>query len=151
MRITWTLTGVGWAEVRVGDDAAEASLVASYVTAAPQELLAAVTRIAAGSAEARAQFEAEPTAFRWIFTRDGQEAVVRVLELPDGDLQDAGGAEIWRTTQHVDTVVRAVVRCFDEVASAYGESGYELSWKSPFPREDLERLRSTWRGRNLRE
>jgi hypothetical protein len=151
VRITWTLTGVGWAEVRVGDDRAEAALTASYVSGeAAQELLLAVCRLAAGSAEARAQFEAEPAAFRWIFTRDGDQAHVRVLRLPDGDLHDSAGTEIWGTVQPVDTVVRAVVRCFDEVFSTYGGSTYEASWRSPFPREELERLRSTWRDRTVR-
>ena len=151
MRITWTLTGVGWAEVRVGDERCETIVTASYLSGAPQDLLTAVTRIAAGSAEARTQFEAEPTAFRWIFTRDGDQVCIRVLELPDGDLQDSGGTEILSITQHVDTVVRAAVRCFDAVFSAYGEDGYELSWKSPFPRAELERLRSIWRERNVRK
>ena len=149
MRITWTLTGTGWADVRVGDDRSEAAVVASYISGAPEELLTAVARLATGAGEARAQFEAEPTAYRWIFARDGDAVSIRLLQLPDGDLLDDGGTEIWRTSQDVDTLVRAVVRCFDEVASAYGESGYEQAWREPFPRRELERLRTAWRERNV--
>jgi hypothetical protein len=152
VRISWTLTGVGWAEVRVGDDRSDATLTASYVSgAAPQELLIAVSRNAAGATEARVQFEAEPEAYRWILTRDGEQVDVRVLRLADGDLHDGAGTDVFTTSQPVDVLVRAVVRCFDEVFSAYGESVYESSWKSPFPREELERLRSAWRERNVRE
>jgi hypothetical protein len=151
VRITWTLTGPGWADVRVGDDRGEAEVVASYISGAPEELLTAVTRLACGAGEARAQFEAEPTAFRWIFTRAGDDVAIRLLELPDGDLLDDRGTEVWTTTQPVDALVRAVVRCFDEVASTYGESGYEQSWRDPFPRPELERLRSAWRERNVQE
>src|SRR5689334_3432940 len=59
-RLTWALSGTGWADCTVGDEETQAQGTASYITAAPEELLAAVTRLVLGEAETRAQFEAEP-------------------------------------------------------------------------------------------
>ncbi|RAG81347.1 hypothetical protein DN069_33330 [Streptacidiphilus pinicola] len=47
--------------------------------------------------------------------------------------------------QKLDTVARAVIRCFDEVSREYGESGYRGKWGEHFPRFELEALRSLWR------
>ena len=98
-----------------------------------------------GENETRAQFEAEPTAFRWIFHRDGSNVWIRLLELPDGRRHDNAGTEIWSSWQTVDTVARAMTRCFDEVARRYGESGYRSRWNEHFPRSELEALRAAWR------
>ncbi|MFI5802069.1 hypothetical protein [Streptomyces sp. NPDC051561] len=70
MRITWSLAGPGWADCTLEDPQAKVELTASYITSAPEEFLTAVARLVAGETETRAQFEAEPTAYRWIFYRD---------------------------------------------------------------------------------
>lgn len=145
MSVTWSLAGSGWADIVVADHQAEAEATASYITTAPEDLLTAVARLVLGENETRAQFEAEPTAFRWIFYREGTDVWTRLLELPDGRKHDNAGTEIWSSWQTVDTVARAVVRCFDEVASKYGESGYRGKWNEHFPRFELEALRAAWR------
>jgi hypothetical protein len=38
-----------------------------------------------------------------------------------------------------------VIRCFDQVAEAYGESAYRGKWGEHFPRAELEALRRLWR------
>ncbi|MEW2373885.1 hypothetical protein AB0940_31670 [Streptomyces sp. NPDC006656] len=108
-------------------------------------LLTAIARLISGEAETHAQFEAEPTAFRWIFYRAGNDVWIRLLQLSDGAAHDNAGTEIWSTQQSVGTVARAVIRCFDEVAKKYGESGYRGRWGEHFPRTELEALRSLWR------
>jgi hypothetical protein len=145
LRLIWTLSGHGWADCTVADDQAEAETTASYITTAPEDLLTAVTRLLTGESETRAQFEAEPTAFRWIFYREGSDVWIRLLELADGGEYDNAGTEIWSSQQHVDAVARAVIRCFDEVARKYGESGYRGKWGEHFPRSELEALRRIWR------
>ncbi|MFE6052553.1 hypothetical protein ACFQ6N_17505 [Kitasatospora sp. NPDC056446] len=81
----------------------------------------------------------------WIFYRTGDDVRIRLLQLPDGAKHDNAGTEIWSTRQSVDVVARAVIRCFDEVATKYGESGYRGEWGEHFPRTELEALRSLWR------
>ncbi|WP_327180992.1 hypothetical protein [Streptomyces sp. NBC_01334] len=145
MRLVWVLSGRGWADCIVSDHLAEAEVTASYITTAPEDLLTAVTRLIAGETECRAQFEAEPTAFRWIFYREGTDVWIRLLQLAGGSDHDNNGTEIWSTRQSIDAVARAVIRCFDEVARHYGESAYRGKWGEHFPRIELEGLRTAWR------
>ncbi|MFD5113939.1 hypothetical protein ACFWNG_16740 [Streptomyces sp. NPDC058391] len=145
MRITWTLGAHGWADCTLEDHQAKAELIASYISNAPEELLTAVARLIVGETETRAQFEAEPTAYRWIFYREGNDSWVRVLELRHGSEHDNKGTEIWSAQLPVDTLARTVIRCFDEVARSYGESGYRSKWGEHFPRTELEALRRLWR------
>lgn len=146
MRITWTLTGTGWASCALEDHQAKVELTASYITSAPEELLTAVARLVAGEAETRTQFEAEPTAYRWIFYREGVDTWTRVLELRHGSDHDNKGTEIWSSRLGIDQFARTVIRCFDEVAQTYGESGYRGKWGEHFPRTELEALRRLWHG-----
>lgn len=150
MSLRWTLAGSGWADCTVADDQAEAEVTASYITAAPEELLTATARLVLGEEQTRAQFEAEPTAFRWIFYRGGDDVWVRLLQLPDGRRHDNAGTEIWSSWQTVDTLARAVIRCFDDVVRRYDESGYHGKWGEPFPRLELEALRTAWRNHTAR-
>jgi hypothetical protein len=143
--LTWTLSGPGWADCAVGAEETQARVPASYITSAPEEFLTAVARLVLGEAETRAQFEAEPTAFRWIFQRQGDDVSIRLLESPDGRTPDKNATQIWSTQQHITAVARAVIRCFDDVAEKYGESGYRGEWRKHFPRSELEALRAAWR------
>jgi hypothetical protein len=145
MSFTWTLSGTGWADCTVADEQAASDATASYITAAPEEILTAVARLVLGEKETRAQFEAEPTAFRWIFHREDTDVWIQLLELPDGSKHDKAGTEIWSSWQTIDTLARAVIRGFDDIAHKHGESGYHGKWGSPFPRPELEALRTAWR------
>lgn len=133
-RITWTLAGSVWADCTLEDHQAKVELTASYISDAPEELLTAVARLVADEAQIRVQFEAGPTAYRWIFCREGKDTWIRVLELRDGSDHDDKGTEIWSSRLTVHQLARAVIRCFDEVAQIYGESGYRGKWGEHFPR-----------------
>jgi hypothetical protein len=145
MSVTWSLNGHGWADIVVADHQAEVEVTASYISTAPEDLLTAVARLVLGENETRAQFEAEPTAFRWIFRREGDDVSIRLLELSDGGTHDHAGTEIWSSRQTVDALARAVIRCFDEVETKYGVSGYRGKWGEHFPGSELRALRAAWR------
>ena len=100
-----------------------------------------MARLVAGETETRVQFEAGPTACRWIFYREGDDTWIRVPELRDGSDHDNRGTEIWSSRLGIDQLARAVIRCFDEVAQPHGESGYRGKWGEHFPRTELEALR----------
>jgi hypothetical protein len=143
--LTWTLVHHGWARCVVADERAEAEAIVSYVTDGPEQLLNAVARLVHGADETRAEFEAEPDVYRWIFQRAGGEVTIRLLRVPDHALPAEAGETIWDSRQPVDTLARVVVRAFDAVATAHGEAGYEAAWGRPFPRFELNALRSAWR------
>jgi hypothetical protein len=148
MSFTWTLGGHGWADCTVADSQAQAQATASYISAAPEELLTAVTRLITGEKETRAELEAEPTVFRWVFYREGEDVWIRLLQLADPSKHDKAGTEIWSSWQTTDSLSKAIIEGFDEVVSKYGESGYHARWGSPFPRTELQALRSAWRERH---
>ncbi|MET4922981.1 hypothetical protein P3L51_11565 [Streptomyces sp. PSRA5] len=147
IRIAWTLGTHGWAACVVEDQQAKAELTASYISDAPEEFLTAVARLVAGETEARAQFEAEPTAYRWIFYREAADVWIRLLGLRRASDHDNRGTEIWSSRLPIDALARAVVRCFDEVSRTYGDSGYRGKWGEHFPRTELEALRRLWSDR----
>ena len=135
--MTWSVHD-GWADVRLADSAAEVMISASYVTAAPEDLLTAVTRLLRGDTETRAEFEAEPTVYRWHFRRGGDAVGLRITEHPG---HRRPGTEIWSTRQQLGTLARTAVRAFDALAPAE----YERDWRRPFPHHELEGLRAAWR------
>lgn len=150
LSMTWSVHA-GWADVTIADYQAEIGVDASYISAAPEDFLTALARLVLGDNETRAQFMAEPTTFRWIFCREGTDVRILLLELPDGRTKDSAGTEIWSSRQRIDTLARVVIRCFDEAARKYGESGYLDEWRRPFPRIELDALRAAWRANQRAE
>lgn len=146
MSLTWTLHHHGWAVCLVADQQAEVEAIASYVTGGPEQLLTAVANVVNGATAARAEFEAEPVVYRWIFQRNGSDVEIRLLEVPSNRLPDRAGTVIWASSQSIDTLARVVVRAFDAVVTRYGEDGYEMTWGRPFPSSELKALRTAWRG-----
>ncbi|MBR7839073.1 hypothetical protein KDL01_37755 [Actinospica durhamensis] len=149
LRLTWALSGDGWADCTVADQDAEARLETSHIASVPEDLLTAVARLLISETETRADFETEPAAFRWIFKREGDDVSIRLLQLPDRRSHDREGTELWTSRQPADTLARAVIRCFDNVVDTYGESGYHRAWRRSFPHFELEALRAA--RRNLRK
>jgi hypothetical protein len=145
MSLTWTLEQHGWARCVVADERAHAEAVVSYVTGGPEELLSAVARLVLGANETRAEFEAEPTVYRWIFQRTGDDADIRLMQVAEHKLPDASGTLIWTSRQPIHNLARVVVRAFDAVLTTHGEDGYQAQWRRPFPRVELAALRAAWR------
>lgn len=147
MSLRWTVVPKGWAVCAIADDQAAVDVPASRVRAGPVDLLTAVARVVLGYGEARAELEAEPTTFRWIFRPAGGTVDIQILELPDFHHPDGDGTQIWASRQPISTLARAVIRAFDDVASQHGDDGYRDIWGEPFPRTELEALRRAWRNR----
>lgn len=145
LRLSWRLTGSGWADCTIADDERAAHVTASNISNAPEDLLNAVSRLQTGQIETRTQLDAEPTAYRWIFYLQDTTVWIRIVELSHGGLHDNAGTELWSSWQPIDRLVRAVIRCFDQVADTYGESAYRGKWGEHFPRNELETLRRLWR------
>ncbi|MFI2352652.1 hypothetical protein ACH492_37840 [Streptomyces sp. NPDC019443] len=143
LSFTWTLQHHGWAFCRVTDGQAEAEAMASYVTGGPEQFLYAIARLALTEPETRAEFEAEP---RWFFRREGAEVEMRLVMADDFQAPDSSGSVLWSSRQPIDVLCRAAIRAFDQVAHDLGEDGYEAQWGRPFPRNELQGLRTAWRG-----
>jgi hypothetical protein len=147
MSFTWTLSDsiVGWAECTAADQYTHARVNASDVTGGPEYLLRAVRELVSGAERARAEFEAEPVTYRWIFCRDGATICIQILRLDDRRQPDDAGTLIWTSRQRIDVLGQAITSGFDQVARNLGETGYRSSWMRPFPHAELEDLRTALR------
>lgn len=145
LSFTWTLRYHGWAFCAIADDHNQAEAIASDVTGGPEYLLRAVTSIAQSAAIARAEFEAEPTAFRWFFQRHGSDAEIRLVKAPDRSAPEGEGVVIWSGRYAVEVLARAILDGFDHAVSELGEDNYRSQWGRAFPRDDVEALRAAWR------
>ncbi|MFC9911064.1 hypothetical protein [Streptomyces sp. NPDC059862] len=142
LTITWTLRHHGWAFCKVADDKGEVEVFASYVTDGPEQFLHAVTRLALMDTETRAEFEGEPQVYRWLFRREGADVDIHLLRAGNSLKPDSSGVVLWSSRHTITTLVRAALRAFDQVAYELGEDGYASQWGRPFPRADLEALRT---------
>ncbi|MFF3951546.1 hypothetical protein ACFYYN_43205 [Streptomyces sp. NPDC001902] len=145
LTITWTLRYQGWAYVKVADDQGESKVIASDITNGPEQFLNAICRLVEGDADTRAEFEGEPTAYRWFFHRDGSEVDIRLVMAEDREAPDASGAVLWSGRHSIMALSRSAVRAFDQVAHELGEEGYAAQWGRSFPRTELEALRTAMR------
>ncbi|MFJ9544281.1 hypothetical protein ACIRPX_44750 [Streptomyces sp. NPDC101225] len=142
LTITWTLRHHGWALCKVADDKGEVEVFASYVTDGPEQFLHAVTRLVLTDTEARAEFEGEPQAHRWLFRREGDDVDICLLRADDSRKPDSSGVVVWSSRHTITTLGRAALRAFDQVAYELGEDGYASQWGRPFPRAEVETLRT---------
>ena len=140
LRFTWMLRYQGWAFCTIADDHGQAEAIASDITYGPEDLLDAVTSLAQGAATARAEFEGEPTAFRWFFKRDGTHTEIRLVKAPDRDSPDSEGSVIWSGRHSIDALARAILAAFHQAVSDLGSDNYRAQWGRPFPASHIETL-----------
>ncbi|MFI1580415.1 hypothetical protein [Embleya sp. NPDC020630] len=142
LSFTWTLSGAGWADCVVADADAEAQMLVSYISPAPEELIGAVTRLALGeSGDHKVKFEAEPNGFLWHLSPDGDAVEIRVVESPDTSRRSRPGTVSWEARHPIEAPARCVPRGLDRVHADRGEDGWYADWRRPFPRRELEQLR----------
>jgi hypothetical protein len=142
LAITWTLRSHGWASVKVADDHGEGEAIASYVTDGPEQFLYAIARLVLGDVDTRAELEGEPQVYRWFFHRNGSAVDVRLLLADDDQAPDNSGMVLWSGRHTITALARSVVRAFDRIDHEQGEESYESQWSRPFPRTELEALRT---------
>jgi hypothetical protein len=145
LAITWTLWSHGWACVKVTDDQGEAKILASYVTDGPEQFLYAIARLVLGNRETRAELEGEPQVYRWFFRRDGSEVDICLVVADDDRAQESSGTVLWSGRHTIAALARSAVRAFDQITHELGEETYEAQWGRPFPRTELEALRTAMR------
>jgi hypothetical protein len=153
----YRLTGTGWAEARIADDASHAILTASYLSDALGDLLEAISLLFGGASEVRCSWEEEPGEYRWIFVRIGDNDVrLNILAFDDIYSRPAtlpGVAELCRqpdergelrfsTTQPLSMLARAIADGAAATLDEYGEAGYLAKWvEAPFPTTYLAFIR----------
>ena len=145
MEFSYRLTGTGWAEARIADESAWATITASYLEDALGDLLEAVGVLLEGATAARCSWEEEPGEFRWLFDRDESLVRLRILGFRDLYSQepDESGDLVFQTEQPLGTLAQSIADGAQAVLDEYGEEEYLNKWVDhPFPTEHLAMIRA---------
>jgi hypothetical protein len=150
VEFTYRLVGLGWAEARLVDGAASATITASYLSDALADLLEAVVGLLAGADETRCCWAEEPGQYRWIFQRYGRRVDLDVLWFdddynPEIDFRgaDEHGKLVFSTQQSLSVLAAAIADGAGLVLAEYGEEGYLEQWHLyPFPTEALVQVQT---------
>jgi hypothetical protein len=138
LSLSWTVPGPGSSRCTIDDGKTHATVPASYLSDAPNDLIHTVTRVIEGSKLSRIQFAGEPGAYRWSFHRYGDFVDIEILSVTHERMSDSDGRPVWSTDrQPVADLARACVDCFTSLKDTLGEDTYERSWGFPFPATSL--------------
>jgi hypothetical protein len=132
----------GWIDATVRSSRYWAQLRASFLSDAIGDLLSTVNELISGAAEARCSWSVEPGEYRWIFTRAGEETLLRILGFRDGeDLEpDDAGTFVFETTATLPTLAAVVAKSVEQRFGDGGDGEYEAAWGYPFPKQQLAAL-----------
>jgi hypothetical protein len=133
IRFAYTLRSHGWARAVVGNENAEASLTASYLSDALSDFVDGVQELFANDS-AECIWQQEPGEFHWKFRRVGVRCVVAVFWNGEKKPIFSGEDDLLHfSSQVADTLLRLL----DE----HGEKAYLETWGYPFPHEADRKLR----------
>jgi len=144
VKVDYRLTGHGWADCDVEIAGQQASMIASYLSDALADLLAATTAVVKGAAESTFSFHEEPAEVRWRLRRAGPERMrVRILRLEDAfaDLPDEVGEVLLDAECRTRTFAGQVLSAAQEILREHGTAGYRREWGLyDFPDEGMRAL-----------
>lgn len=138
------LNTVGWASCEVAIASSSATITASYLGHALEELVEAACLIMSGEPRSEAHFWEEPGEYRWVIDRIGESCRVRIIEfdkLWSSDPIEAGRVLIDEICDFA-AFGKAVLRAADRVLDEHGLAGYAALWgEGEFPIVSVGRLR----------
>lgn len=132
IRFAYTLRSHGWARAVVGNENAEASVTASYLSDALCDFVAAVQELFTKDT-AECIWQQEPGEFHWKFRRVGVRCVVAVFWNGEQQPIFSGEDDFLHFSSQVED---ALQRLLDE----RGEKAYLENWGHPFPHEAHDKL-----------
>ena len=141
LRFRYDLIGTGWAECMLELDGQRATISASYLSDALDELCRATVDVLSGRPRSKAVFEEEPGKYRWVLDRVGERGLR--IRLIDGVITPENRKE----TVLIDSVCQArefaeaLLSELQRLLELHGEEGYLDKWvRFPFPRDRLAQL-----------
>jgi hypothetical protein len=143
--LTYKLIGSGWADARVFADGCGVSMIISYLSDAPGDMMRAVIALFNQPDGGRVQFswEDEPGEYRWIIDRIGDTVTLTIIKFDDCfSRQDDHKGELLIETEctlvRLATQVRGQLR---QIYNEHGLEGYREKWRThSFPLDELNLL-----------
>ena len=146
MKFRYDIVGTGWAECTLEYGGQEATLSASYLSDALDDLFAAVVSVLRGESTAEASFVEEPGEFRWQFERRGATdlriLITEYAEMPSNNRR-APIAVVLVAEDRLRTFGGAVLSELQRLDRELGEIGYAEKWHMHrFPAKRITQLQS---------
>ena len=143
MQFSFRLTELGWGEATLSAGEQRVIIPASYLTDVLSELLTAVRSLLEGAPDARCSWDLEPGEYRWLFTRNSDQASLTVLSFPDTwqDPPDEDGAVVFDFRGKLSEIAPVIAYGIEAVLLEYAEDGYKEGWHMhAFPSELLSEV-----------
>lgn len=146
VQISYDLVGTGWARCKICVNDACATVTASYLSDALDDLALAILAAMRGHPHATASFTQEPGEYRWVFEPlpEGQVSV-RILEFNEmwGGRPDVEGELIFLAQCRLRTLAGALVSELQRLERTHGLAGYREKWvQHDFPTQRLVELQN---------
>jgi hypothetical protein len=147
---SYELTGRGWAECTVSIDGNSATVSASFLSDALEDLASATAAALRGHPSPSASFTEEPGEYRWILEpRANGQVRVRVLKFPElwSGKPDGEGAVLLDGECRLRTFAGAIVSELQRLKTKHGYEGYRRLWVNhDFPEGRLVELQALLKG-----
>lgn len=125
MKLRYDLTGTGWADCTIAIGEATATVTASYLSDALDDLVGAVVALLCGDEQSTASFAEEPGEYRWEFARKGPDGVIiRIRFLGAG----SDNQPIFDAETRLRTLAGALLSELQRLLREYGADGYRQRW-----------------------
>jgi hypothetical protein len=138
MKLRYELTGYGWADCMIEVGEAAATLTASYLTDALDDLAGAVVALLRGDEQSTAIFAEEPGEYRWQFARKGLEGIeIRIHFVGRSTVRQP----IFEAEVPLRTFATAVLFELQRLLREYGVAEYKERWVlHDFPERRIDEL-----------
>jgi hypothetical protein len=143
IRLRYDLIGPGWAGCVVEMNGQTATVSASYLSDALDELCRATVEVLIGWPRSEAAFQEEPGEYRWLFDRVGEHDLR--IRLIDGVTarENPSEAVLIDSECRAKEFAGALVAELCRLLEVYGEEGYLENWvRFPFPSHRVAQLRA---------
>ena len=143
VRLRYDLTGTGWAECALEIGGQSASISASYLSDALDDLSRATVDVLSGQPRSEAVFAEEPGEYRWVFDLIGERRLrVRLIDrviTPKNPTETVLVDSECQPREFGQALLAELRRLFE----LHGEDGYLEKWvRFPFPRDRVRQLRA---------
>ena len=141
LRLRYDLTGTGWAECMFELNGQCATVSASYLSHALDDLCRATVEVLSGRPRSEAVFEEEPGKYRWVLDRVRErELRIRLIDgviTPENRSATVLVDSECQATEFAEVLLSELQRLLE----LHGEEGYLDKWvRFPFPRDRLAQL-----------
>jgi hypothetical protein len=135
----------GCLTARIAAEGRALSMMASYLSNAPADLLEGVIALVSGFERATVSWQEEPGEYRWRLTRSGDRVQVAILWFGRNFSRrlDAAGETLFEAECGLRRLATQVKGPMHRLLNALGPEEYARRWRHPFPMAAFERL-SAW-------